>query len=171
MRKLAEMNKYLSKSEENLERRARETIEGKSATWQWNKLEKQIEQVRDVDLRNKLHLLWRNAERQIVTDFREKKTRNGKKAWLRVRLSFIMRALILNRYRRLTIFEKERIFKTIAEYTLIDSDPTEEHFSKKPLRGFISLVKRKGLERTFTRALWSRQKYGRRLFRKLSWVI
>jgi HKD family nuclease len=171
LRKFAQMSRNISKSEEDLERRARETIEGKSATWLWNELERQIEKVHDADLRNRLHLLWRGAERRIVSEFRVKKTRNGKKAWLRVRLDFIMRAVILNRYRRLTASEKVRIFKAVIEYTLLDSDLTEKHFTKKPLQGFVSLVKRRGLERTFAKALWSRQKYGRRLFRKLLRVI
>lgn len=171
LRKLAEMNKHINKSEGDLERKAREVIEGKSTTWLWNKLERQIEKVPDAYLRNRLQLLWHSAERRIVSDFHVKKTRNGKKAWLRVRLDFIMSKVILNEYRRLTVSEKLRMFKAVVEYTLADSDLTEEHFSKRPLKEFVLLIKRKGLKRTFTRALWSKQKYGRRLFRKLSWVI
>lgn len=170
--KLSGFNKQISKSEKNLEKKARQTLESKYATWLWNELDGQIEKVLDDYLRDRLRIIWLGGERRIVSDFHVKKTRNGKKAWLRRRLSYAMSSIILNTERRLTVPEKIRIFKGVTEYTLRDSEITKEHFSKKPLQSFVSLIKRKQLEASFRRALWSRQKYGRRLFAKLSyWAI
>lgn len=169
LKKWEKTNSRIDRSEDKLEIESRETIEGKSVTRLWKMLDKRLGRIDEADLREKLRSTWRNTEKRIVTKYNKKPTRNGKKAWLRYRLDYIIRKAILDPAQRLNRAEKEDLFRSIAEYSLRDSEIRQEHFSRKPfLRRLISIVKRRRLEKTISRALWGRREYGRRLFRKIT---
>jgi HKD family nuclease len=162
------LNRRMNKSEDNLKRKSREAAEGKSATLLYFKLDRQLGKIDNSDIRNKMKTMWFNAEKKIVAKCRNPKTGNGKKAWLRQRLFFILTRVILDPIKGLNRNDKIGLFKAIAEYSPLDSEITGEHFERRSsLRALMSIIERRKLERTFQMARWSKRKYRRRLFRKI----
>jgi len=158
-------NRPMNKSEDNLRKKSREAAEGKRNTLLYLALDRQLEKIESSDIRSKMRTIWFNAENRIVAKSKNPRKGNGRKAWLRQRLMFILTRVILEPSKELNQTEKIDLFKAIAEYSLIDSKITEKHFETLSfLRTLMSIIEHRKLERTFRMARWSKRQ---QLFRKI----
>jgi len=161
------LNRQMNKSEYNLKKKSREAKEGKRNTLLYLSLERQLQKIDNPHIRKKMRAIWDNAESKIVGKSKNPKSGTGRKAWLRQRLMFILKRVILEPHKGLNQTEKIGLFKAIAEYSLMDSEITKKDFEKRSfLRTLMSIIEHRKLERTFRMALWS-PRFKKQMFKKI----